>query len=150
MAGATHLGRSSGEVYKDVVKTIHKELEGNLLEDKILSAWMAFIYLQIQNNLRQPIQRIGMQLEDGVKRGSTCTFNTKKEKIERKEMKHTFKGGDKKNRCDYFQRDEGNEDDNNSSVEDDEQAGIIVNYEDEYSTTDSIHSAEPAHLSDST
>eukprot|EP00978_Attheya_sp_CCMP212_P014464 scaffold36894_cov64-Attheya_sp.AAC.1 len=44
----------SGKNYKHAVQTVHKELEGHLLEDKILSARMAFIYLQIQNNLIVP------------------------------------------------------------------------------------------------
>ena len=37
---------------------VHKEMEGYLLEDKISSARMAFIYIQIQNNLKVPCEEL--------------------------------------------------------------------------------------------
>eukprot|EP00978_Attheya_sp_CCMP212_P011702 scaffold28992_cov55-Attheya_sp.AAC.2 len=42
----------AGKDYNEAVKKVQKELEGNLLQDKISSARMAFIYLQIMNNIR--------------------------------------------------------------------------------------------------
>eukprot|EP00978_Attheya_sp_CCMP212_P022641 scaffold67832_cov49-Attheya_sp.AAC.1 len=45
-------GAGRGKDYNEAVKKVQKELEGNLLQDEISLARMAFIYLQIMNNIR--------------------------------------------------------------------------------------------------
>eukprot|EP00978_Attheya_sp_CCMP212_P030007 scaffold108912_cov35-Attheya_sp.AAC.1 len=42
----------AGEDYNEAVKKVQRELQGNFLQDKISLARMAFIYLQIMNNIR--------------------------------------------------------------------------------------------------
>eukprot|EP00978_Attheya_sp_CCMP212_P003861 scaffold8209_cov32-Attheya_sp.AAC.1 len=163
----------SGKNYKHAVKTVHKELEGHLLEDKISSAQMAFIYLQIQNNLRVPIAELcskhGIEMilkpkpnllkfTSSVNRNRTGGWSQEgidlyfqyyeREKKERKEMTNKYQGEARGNRCDYFHSAVGTQDDSDSILEDDNKEAEIVDYEDEYSTNNSVHSNGHADLYD--
>jgi hypothetical protein len=116
----------AGKDYTEAVKKLRKELEGNLLEDKISSARMAFIYLQIMNNIRVIIDP-----EDETKktyhfrpkpallrftstgdRNQTGGWNKEgmslymkmieRETKERKKFAQDFAGELRTSRCDYF------------------------------------------------
>jgi hypothetical protein len=163
----------SGKSYIHAVEAVHKELEGHLLEDKISSARMAFIYLQIQNNMRVPnaelrakmgIEMIFKPAPNLLKFTSPVDRNKsggwsqegidlyfqyyEREKKERKEMKNKYQGEAKENRCDYFHPAVVTPDDNDSIPEDGNKEAEIVNYEDEYSTNNSVHSNEHSDLFD--
>jgi hypothetical protein len=152
----------SGKNYKEAVKTVHKEFEGHLLEDKISSARMAFIYLQIQNNLREPgaalreshnVQLVFkpkphlLKYTSPVHRNSSGGWSQEgidvyfqyyeREKKERKDMKNKYKGDARENRCDYFHPVVVTEDENDSIHGGGNKEAEIVDYEDEYSTNNS-------------
>eukprot|EP00978_Attheya_sp_CCMP212_P045399 scaffold344814_cov63-Attheya_sp.AAC.1 len=57
-------------------------------------------------------------------------------------MKKNYQGDDMKNRCDYFNRNEDKDDDNNSTLEDGEKDDCVIDYEDEHSANNAVESAD--------
>jgi hypothetical protein len=117
----------SGKDYNDTLRKVHEELSGSILGEKISAARMAFIYVQIQNNLRVPSEALqkshGMMLmfkpkPDKLKFTNPVVVNRtggwsqegidlyyhyfEREMNERKEMKNKFKEEGRQDRCDYF------------------------------------------------
>ena len=118
----------AGKVYKECVKVVRKEVEGKLLSEKVSSARMAFIYLQIINNMRiiediddpedrekdtyefkpqpkflrftSPVQRnlTGGWNEDGIKLYTTLIEREKNERKGYAECNFF----ERTERCDYF------------------------------------------------
>eukprot|EP00978_Attheya_sp_CCMP212_P016558 scaffold43510_cov52-Attheya_sp.AAC.3 len=126
---------------------------------------MAFIYLQIQNNLREPCAELCashnvqmvfkpkphlLKCTSPVHRNSSGGWSQEgidvyfqyyeREKKERKDMKNKYQGNARENRCDYFHPVVGTEDDNDSILGDGDKEAEIVDYEDEYSTNNSVTS----------
>ena len=157
----------AGKSYQDCVNEIHKELEGCLLQEKISSARMAFIYLHIYNNMRvmtdpdepdnrdkityqfkpkpeflkftSPVQRnlSGGWNEDGMRKYMKFF---EREKEERK-LYDDPEFYEKEKRCDYFcgpKEDESVDDDDNGDDDSDDDADDQLEYEDEFNAVDSF------------
>jgi hypothetical protein len=151
----------AGKDYKDAVRKVQKELEGSILQDKISSARMAFIFIQIMNNIREiqdpehPEDQTKNRYEFRPKpeflrftstreRNQTGGWNKdgialymemiSRETRERKKMTQDFGGDLRTERCDYFhpiEESENNAEDDDSSG-DDEDGAVQFEYKDEF------------------
>lgn len=149
----------AGKVYEDCLKIVRKEVEGNLLSEKISSARMAFIYLQIINNMRiiedtddpednnkdtyefkpkpqflrftSPEQR---NLTGGWHKDGMTLYTTliDREKNERKRYaENTFLESERTGRCDYFCPLEDNDSEEAGAMSDNEDLDKEIEYDDE-------------------
>eukprot|EP00978_Attheya_sp_CCMP212_P018424 scaffold50418_cov49-Attheya_sp.AAC.4 len=159
----------AGKDYKEAVKKVRKELEGSLVQDKISSAQMAFIYLQIMNNIRvitdpedpmktakgtykfrpkpeflsftSPFER--NQTGGWNKSGISLYMKTiEKETKEYKKMTQDFAGELRTKRCDYFHPVEESESDEDDNSGDDEEDAIEYEDEDEFSVEDKANECD--------
>eukprot|EP00978_Attheya_sp_CCMP212_P006068 scaffold13657_cov71-Attheya_sp.AAC.2 len=171
---ATKFGRTSETSYKNCLalfglckQYIKKSLKDTYLKTRYhLHRWL-FIYLQIQNNLREPCAELRashnvqmvfkpkphlLKFTSPVHRNSSGGWSQegidvyfqyyKREKKERKDMKNKYQGNTRENMCDYFHPVVETEDDNDSILGDGDKEAEIVDYEDEYSTNNSVTSSD--------
>ncbi len=157
----------SGKDYDKAIELVHKEMEGYLIEEKISSARMAFIYVQIQNNLKVPSDTLrisygiemifkpkpqSLKFTSPVDRNSSGGWSQEgidlyfeyyeREKKERKEMKTKYKEDARENRCDYFKARVVTKEDNSDGVDENSKLNEIVDYESEYSSNKSVNGDE--------
>jgi hypothetical protein len=149
----------AGKDYKEAVRKVQKELEGNILQDKISSARMAFIFIQIMNNTRvltedpedetkkiyefRPKPEF-LKFTSTLERNQTGGWNKEgiglymrmiaRETRERKKTTQDFAGDKRTERCDYFHpvRDSENEEDDDDNSGDDGDSLIEFEYKDEF------------------
>eukprot|EP00978_Attheya_sp_CCMP212_P014354 scaffold36508_cov44-Attheya_sp.AAC.2 len=148
-----------GKDYNEAVKKVQRELEGNLLQDKISSARMAFIYLQIMNNIRvitdpedqdnktkvtykfRPKPQF-LRFTSSLERNQTGGWNKsgmtlymkmiERETKERKKMALAFAGELRTKRCNYFHPIEDSENDEDNDSNEGKEDTIEYKYEDEF------------------
>jgi hypothetical protein len=148
----------AGKDYKDAVRKVQKELEGSILQDKISSARMAFIFIQIMNNTRvledpedetkkiyefRPKPEF-LKFTSTLERNQTGGWNKDgirlymgmiaRETRERKKATKDFAGDKRTERCDYFHpvEESENDDDNEDDSGDNGDDAIEFEYKDEF------------------
>eukprot|EP00978_Attheya_sp_CCMP212_P034383 scaffold143853_cov46-Attheya_sp.AAC.1 len=123
--------KEAGKDYEEVVIKVRKELKGNLLQNKIYLARMAFIFVQIMNNMKvnaiDPKNLMYTFRPDP--KNLRCT-----NPIERNKSGGWNKEGI---RCDYFHYkcENNNNEKENSGEDGDSNGNGMIDYEDEFEST---------------
>ncbi len=128
---------------------------------------MAFIYVQIQKNVKVPSDTLrishgiemifkpkpqSLKFTSPVDRNSSGGWSQEgidlyfeyyeREKKERKEMKTKYKEDARENRCDYFKARVVTKEDNSDGVDENSKLNEIVDYESEYSSNKLVNGDE--------